>query len=234
MSVDIKETDIEPLNQGLNDAILSISSTLLPAGFDVSDDAPGTYKALRAHLDAGKRLVVYSGGCEGTIYVDPAVNHAFRAWHDFSHWKGGHDFSVEGECGVFEMQRRHLLDVYGESPETRRWIEILRAEVIGQRLFYEYYKRYVDDQRGFIEAYLKDPRAALSLGPFGREISNAHQQLPVQGPPLSQLPARLGQTRSTRSEELGQEVNQEACATDQVGRTRSQLRLTDAHRPQDR
>ena len=150
---------MEPLDRGFNAAILSIAAELFPDGFDVSPDAPGTYKALKGHLDAGKRLVVYDGGSEGTIYVDPAVNHAFRAWHDYSHWKGEHDFSLEGECAVFEMQRRHLLYLYGDSAQTRRWI--LRAEVIGQRLFYERYKRFVDDQRGFIEAYLKDPEATL-------------------------------------------------------------------------
>jgi hypothetical protein len=42
-------------------------------------DAPDTYEKLKAHLDAGERLVVYSGGSQHTIYADPAVNHAFRA-----------------------------------------------------------------------------------------------------------------------------------------------------------
>jgi hypothetical protein len=63
-----------PLDPGLNTAILSIASDLFPDGFDVSPDAPSTYKALKAHLDTGKRLVVYDGGCEGTIYVDPALS----------------------------------------------------------------------------------------------------------------------------------------------------------------
>lgn len=148
-----------PLDSRMNAAILSVAASLFPDGFDVSEDAPGTYPALKEHLDAGKRLVVYDGGCEGTIYVDPTVNHAFRAWHDFSHWKGGHDFSVEGECAVFEMQRQHLLYAYGDQAE--RWIAILNAEVIGQRLFYERYKRFVDDQRGFIDAYLRDPEDTL-------------------------------------------------------------------------
>ena len=150
-----------PLDPTLNAAILSIARNLFPDGFDVSPDAPSTYTALKAHLDAGKGLVVYDGGCAGTIYANPAVNHAFRAWNDWSHWRGDHDFSVEGECAVFAMQRRYLLDLYGNNPQTRRWIEILRAEVIGQRLFYERHKRFVDDQRGFIEAYLQDPDAAL-------------------------------------------------------------------------
>ena len=152
---------MEPLDPGFNLAILSIASSLFPDGFDVSPDAPGTYKGLKAHLDAGKRLVVYDGGCEGTIYADPAVNHAFRAWHDWSHWKGDHDFSLQGECCVFDMQPRHLLYVYGDTEQTLRWIDILRAEVIGQRVYYGRHKRYVEDQRGFIEAFLKNPEDAL-------------------------------------------------------------------------
>jgi hypothetical protein len=150
-----------PLDPGFNAAILSIAADLFPGGFDVSPDAPSTYKALKAHMDAGKRLVVYDGGCEGTIYAAPAVNHAFRAWHDWSHWKGGHDFGVAGECSVFDMQRRHLLDRYGDTPEARHWCAILQAEVVGQRLYYERYKRFIDDQHGFIEAYMQNPEDTL-------------------------------------------------------------------------
>lgn len=62
-------------------------------------------------------------------------------------------------AAFFEMQRRHLLYVYGDTEQTRRWIEILRAEVIGQRPFFERHKRLVEDQRGFIEA----PRAPRLL-----------------------------------------------------------------------
>ena len=35
------------------------------------------------------------------------------------------------------------------------------SEVIGQRLFYERHKRFIDDQRGFIEAYLENPEDTL-------------------------------------------------------------------------
>jgi hypothetical protein len=32
---------------------------------------------------------------------------------------------------------------------------------VGQRLYYERHKRYVDDQRVFIEAYMKNPEDTL-------------------------------------------------------------------------
>jgi hypothetical protein len=150
-----------PLDPAFNATILSIAARLFPDGFDVSPDAPSTYKALKVHLDAGKRLVVYDGGCEGTIYANPKVNHALRAWHDWSHWKGGHDFSVEGETGAFNTQRQHLIDLYGENEQTRRWTLLLHADIVGFRLYYERHKRFVDDQRGFIEAYMKSPDDTL-------------------------------------------------------------------------
>lgn len=68
---------------------------------------------------------------------------------------------MEGECAVFEMQRKHLLYLYGDNEQTRRWIDILLAEVVGQRLYYERHKRYVEDQTGFIEAYMKNPEDTL-------------------------------------------------------------------------
>ncbi len=106
-------------------------------------------------------MVVYNGGCDGTIYADPEVNYAFRAWHDWCHWRGGYDFSVCGETAVCAMQCLELLSQHGDGEQTRRWIAILRAEVVGQRLYYQRHKRYIDDQRGFVEAYLKDPDDAL-------------------------------------------------------------------------
>jgi hypothetical protein len=143
-----------PLDPELNAAILHIARRLFCCGFDISDQAPGTYAELRAHLDAGNRMVVYAGGCENTIYADPAVNHAFRAWHDWCHWRGEHDFSVAGETAVYHIQCQHLVMLYGDTPATRRWRDILYAEIVGQRLYYETHKRYVDDQRAFVEQFL--------------------------------------------------------------------------------
>ena len=148
-----------PLDAGLNAAILEIASWLFPDGYGVCDKAPSSYRELKAHLDAGKRLVIYSGGSNATIYADPEVNYAFRALHDYTHWKGGFDFSVEGETAVCEEQCRQLVERYGDP--AGRWCDILRAEIIGQRLYYQRHKKYVCDQRAFIEEYIRDPEITL-------------------------------------------------------------------------
>lgn len=150
---------MQPFDHTLNSAILAMAGEIFPDGFDVSDDAPSSYEALIQHLNAGNRMVVYSGGAEGTIYADPQVNYAFRAWHDWCHWKGANDFTIPGEIGVYTMQVSHLKERFSD---VNRWSWILYAEVVGQRLYYSRYKTYVEDQRSFIAAYLTDPHAALS------------------------------------------------------------------------
>jgi hypothetical protein len=157
---------LKPLNPNLNAAIGAIARRLFPDGFDVSDDAPHTYEALKAHRDAGRRMLVFGGGSEHTIYADPAVNHAFRAWHDWTHWTGQHDLTFQGEIAVCADQRRYLIDTFGNTPEIERWSEIIKAEIIGQAAYFEDHKRFPGDQRGFVEAYLKDPHLALSYSIF--------------------------------------------------------------------
>ncbi len=139
-----------------NAAVLIICSRVLPGGYDVSDTTPETYEELVALLDAGRRMVVFSGGSEQTIYGDPEVNFAFRAWHDWCHWRGRHDFSHEGERAACAKQGDHLVTVYGESSQTRRWRQILRAEIIGQREFFDRHGVFPEDQRAFVEANLAD------------------------------------------------------------------------------
>jgi hypothetical protein len=151
----------EPLDRALNCAILHIAGKLCPTGYDVSPDAPATYKALRAHLDAGKRMVVFDGGSDGTIYADNEVNYAMRAWHDWCHYRCGNDFSVEGETANCRVQQAQLVELYGDCETTRRWCRILEAEIIGQRLYYEKHKQYVTDQRAFVLAYLANPAKAV-------------------------------------------------------------------------
>ena len=67
------------LDIGFNIAVLAISARLFPCGFDVAEDAPRTYEQLLMQLDTHKRMVVYGGGSDQTIYGDREVNHAFRA-----------------------------------------------------------------------------------------------------------------------------------------------------------
>jgi hypothetical protein len=147
--------------QTLKQAILEMTSRLLPDGFDVSDDAPQTMEQLKALMNTGNRMRVWSGGSEDTIYKEPYVNFAFRAWHDLCHWQGHFPFTLEGEIATCEMQCHQLLDCYGDNEVTQRWCTVLRAEVVGQALYYHRHKRFPENQAAFTRAYVSDPEGAL-------------------------------------------------------------------------
>jgi hypothetical protein len=152
---------MQPLDLGLNVAVMRIASRLFPLGFDVTEHAPASYEELKEHLDAGKRLIVYSGGSDNTIYGDREVNWHFRAWHDWCHYHGQYRLTFDGEAAVCALQSQHLISLYGDGPDTRRWSWIIHAEIIGQAQFYRWHKRFPDDQRGFITAYLRNSQDAL-------------------------------------------------------------------------
>jgi hypothetical protein len=150
-----------PFVSTLDAAIVQIATQQLPAGYAVSQHAPADYQTLKAHLDAGRKMVVWSGGSDATIYGSRSVNYAFRAWHDLCHWRGAFDFSLDGEIATCDMQCTQLLRFAGSSEQALLWCSVVRAEVIGQAFFLRRYGRFPADQRAFVAAYLHDPQRAL-------------------------------------------------------------------------
>src|SRR5438067_89761 len=78
-----------PVDAALNRAVLRMAAIVCPGGYDVSSSAPSSFRELVRHLDDGGRMTVYGGGSEGTIFADNEVNYAFRAWHDWTHYRHG-------------------------------------------------------------------------------------------------------------------------------------------------
>jgi hypothetical protein len=145
---------MKPLDVAFNAAVLHIANKLCPGGYQVSEDAPDTYVKLRAHLDRTKQMLVWSGASENTVFGEPEINWAFRAWHDWCHYYGAHPFTPEGERCVVEMQCWHLLLFFGDGLRTRHWMKILRAEILGQQEYLFKHGHFPYDQRAFVEAYL--------------------------------------------------------------------------------
>lgn len=153
---------MQALFPDFNRVVLDISAELFPQGFDVSKSAPSSYAELRMHVARTGRLLIYSGASDCTVYGDPAVNHAFRAWHDFCHLEGGYDTSFAGEVATCRLQARQLLRRYGDSTRTWAWQKIVEAEIIGQARYFERHGHFPSDQAAFALAYLRDPCTALS------------------------------------------------------------------------
>ncbi len=150
----------QPLSRGFNIAVSTIARRVLPCGFDVSDDAPGTYKALTTHYEKTGRVLVWSGASEFSVYACRETNYAFRAWHDSKHILFNLPFDMAGEVEVMRLQQADVRALY-DGRQADLFCAILEAEVIGQGEYNNLYGGYPVDQFAFVAAYLHDPRRAL-------------------------------------------------------------------------
>ena len=122
------------------------------------EDAPNSYEELMEHYDSlvtGDPIPVGSGGCEHSIYSRPEINQAWRAYHDGIHMVHELDFSLEDEEQVCEIQIEHMrLCSKDYGTFTSEDYAAVRADIIGQAMYYARYKKYVNDQARFVASCL--------------------------------------------------------------------------------
>lgn len=158
----VLEDAVSPLSPLLNRVVVQLCRHCWPDGFDVSDtDAPETFRALKAEMAARGRITINSVNSDDTIYGSRIINIMSRAWHDWAHLQGGYGFSVEGEASACRLQCeqiRELVPVDQADPLCA----LLEAEVVGQSIYFERHRRFIERQRDFVVAYMSDPEAALA------------------------------------------------------------------------
>lgn len=138
-----------PFSERLNDWITEKVAQLVSDGhidgidFTDSDDY-GTLEAIKNYYKDTHRLIVWTGGSDDTIFADPEVNWAFRAWHDYVHIVNDLPFTVEGESLVAFLQAAELpKDWYLER-------QLILSEVVGQVLYNHFHNgEFPSDQRAF-------------------------------------------------------------------------------------
>jgi hypothetical protein len=144
-----------PLCTHLNAAVLTMVNKLLPCGFDITEDekaAPGTLKELNAHVAKTGRILVWSGASDETIFGSPDINHAFRAWHDWCHWRLQAEMNAVGEYAVYVEQCAHLNTVYPGHPKLGMWMDLLFVEIVEQNAFHERTGHFPANQRAFVDS----------------------------------------------------------------------------------
>lgn len=130
---------LKPLSRELNQAIMALAPT-----YEAKSFAPGTFRELMAC----ERRVVWDGASDATIYADPRVNHAFRAWHDAEHVRGQFEFSLTGERATCDAQIRGLLARFPRAPFFA--LQVIRAEITGQAEYFAAHGAFPADQAAFI------------------------------------------------------------------------------------
>ena len=159
---------LQPLYQPFNDAVLLIARRLMPNGFDVYESAPDTLAGATWHYRHFGRIGIWSGASDQTIFGDPAVNHAFRAWHDWHHVNLQAEFTADGERRVLQAQQADLWRYWyfadltpWEYYEYHAARMLLDAEVAGQLAYQATHRDFPVDQRAFALAYILNPVSAL-------------------------------------------------------------------------
>ena len=105
-------------------------------------DAPASLADLLSLNPRAGRIPVWSGASTWTIWSAPAVNWAYRAWHDSIHWRLGVEFDPAGELAV----ARASLYI----APTARDRAILWAETWGQVAALARSGSFPEDQRTWV------------------------------------------------------------------------------------
>jgi hypothetical protein len=145
---------MQPLSLRLNIAARHLADRLYPTGFDVGPDAPDTFEALTAHVAETGRMKVWNGASGQTVFGDPETNFAFRAWHDWAHWRYALPFTMAGEIAAAHVQAAHIVRLYGNDDETVEAVALLLCEVIGQADCAAKTGRFPIDQAGFARKHV--------------------------------------------------------------------------------
>lgn len=149
-----KLVPVQPLDREFNIAVHHIANRLWPRGWSVSSKyAAKGLDDLNRQMKAYGRIGVSSANSDHTIFADRETNYAFRAWHDWHHWKLQAPFDMAGEIAVANSQAGDLIALY-DTARSRPWRKILCAEVIGQAEYEAYHGCFPTDQMGFVRHYL--------------------------------------------------------------------------------
>ena len=128
---------LQPFDRAFNAAVLVLANRACPRGWDVADEAPASLEAgLAAFTRDGGRPTVWSGGSEATIFGDPEINYAFRAWHDATHYRLGAAFDYAGEQATCRAQCEDVRALYGHGIMAQGFKRLLVTEIMGQLAYH--------------------------------------------------------------------------------------------------
>lgn len=150
-----------------NCAVMQMAMHLMPCGWDVvpESEAPDTLDKLIDLVAKTGRIAVSDAHSEHTIFADPAYNYAFRAWHDWTHWRYRAPFTLEGERDTAAHQIIDIGRIFGYGQSFKKFAELIAAEVAGQAEYFEKWGEFPQDQVAFVNAYMEDKEFCMWKSP---------------------------------------------------------------------
>jgi hypothetical protein len=126
--------------------------------FTTSKDAPNSFKEMVAYYKENGSFLIFDGGdTENFLSHDATVK--FRALHDFTHYFYNLTFSFKDEKILSDITANNFyligLDMGLSDRDCLIIKAIINAEIRGQIEYYELNNKYVENQKEFIQNYLK-------------------------------------------------------------------------------
>ena len=145
------------LNQFINDWFDAKKDTFIFTDTDDFDEnnIEATFEAHKKRYRETKKIYVWTGASENTIFGDPTVNHKFRAWHDYIHINYNLGYSITEESIVCDIQR----DMLPNDWNLER--SLIECEIRGQAHYFYLNNRFISNQRIFTVCWLENSINAL-------------------------------------------------------------------------
>lgn len=123
----------------------------LNISFTVSENAPNSFKELKATCPDARKLVIFKGGSETCVYPTIEDNYIFRAIHDYHHITLNANFSMLGE---FKTIRAHYLKLKAYKA-SKNALKLFLIDTRAQVEFYYKTGKFVENQKSFAFAKFK-------------------------------------------------------------------------------
>ena len=143
-----------PISQRLNDFIelwfeekKDLFSFVSVDDFNPAD-IEGTLKKHIKRFEETKKINIWTGCSDKTIFASDEINHKFRAWHDFYHITKNLSYFEEGEKKVCELQKNDLPKNYNFEKT------LLDIEIVGQVEFFKEKNDFPINQHKFCKDFL--------------------------------------------------------------------------------
>ncbi len=163
---------MEPLSTAFNVAVITMANKVCPNGYDVANEsAPHTLKALKGYVKNTGRILVWSGASDSSIFACQETNWAFRAWHDWNHWRYELPFTDKGEAAVCKKQQQQIRDQYGAGQQTEYFCSLLYFEIMEQLDYKNMFGQFPDNQIGLAKALGYDNPSKLKYAKIKKKLA---------------------------------------------------------------
>lgn len=182
----------KPLIAAFDPTVLALARQRLPRGWKACGGSPNSLEDVIKVFERTGDMIVTNSVPKTAVFGDFATLVAFRAWHDWLHWKYVGEFTLPGELMVGHVHVGGLVAELGFTDEVQAMGALALIQVYQQNVyFFDTHEVRVEDERRFAMAFfsgwyeytgrlLEHIRARSRVSPLTEDLAlSFHGQLPT-------------------------------------------------------